>query len=84
MKPVRWVVEFTQDGISKSVMGGAPKWTAERLHLEVTAKLGPHYTGRFVPLHLKKKPKFYRMHGVKGFTDIRRMWKPVNVLRIAA
>lgn len=80
MKPTRWVVKFRADPWNWVVAGGAPKWTRERVHAETSRLLKSQYEGRFVPSHMKVKPRFYRMRGTKYFLDLRKIGK----VRLAA
>jgi hypothetical protein len=72
VKPVRWVVEFQVDPRRFIKAGGKPKWTPERVHNEALRVFGSRYTGRFIPKHLQKKPRFLRIWGTKGFTRLDR------------
>lgn len=71
--PSRWVIKFMHEPGLWIKAGGKPSWTPERVYLEALRAYGPHLTGRFLPPHLKSKPRLMRVHGVKGFARLDRM-----------
>jgi hypothetical protein len=73
VKSVRWVVKFQIEPRVWILAGGNQKWTPMRIHEEAFRVYGSRYTGRFIPSHMKDKPRYLRLSGTKGFVRLDRL-----------